>query len=124
MIYMQEYSHLRINNNAGETIAHLVGEKNECVLPSCVRRTQWYDKASICWKLWHVYLYVPIKATFLHCWNCEKGVENWRLNVSFGIYSNFTLGIQEIFYAFADVPNILFEILLFLRQNPHVAAPF
>lgn len=34
------------------------------------------------------------------------------------------LGIHEIFHAFIDSPNILLDILLFLRQNPHVAAPF
>lgn len=44
--------------------------------------------------------------------------------MSFGVYSNFTLGTQEIFHAFVDGPNIVFDILLFLRQNPHVAAPF
>ena len=28
---MQEYSYLKINNNADETNARLVGEKNECL---------------------------------------------------------------------------------------------
>lgn len=61
----------------------------------------------------------------LHCRNCEKRcLKIDVLNVSFGIYSNFTLGIQEIFHAFVDGPTIVFDILLFLRQNPHVAASF
>jgi hypothetical protein len=47
-----------------------------------------------------------------------------KVNVLFGVYSNFTLGTQEIFHAFVDGPTILFDILLFLCQNPHVAAPF
>jgi len=61
----------------------------------------------------------------LHCSDCEKRFLKIDILMSpSGFIPTLRVGYKKFFHAFVDGPTILFDILLFLRQNPHVAAPF
>jgi hypothetical protein len=72
---MQERPDLRIHNNVDETNECLFTEMSDCLLPSCVRGTQLYDKgvsfAESCDTFTFVYQSKLPLAVRLHGSRCE-----------------------------------------------------